>query len=63
VNKTCAQWFTALWVSQEHSPSGSFEELAPLFDRPYNVAYWLTTNPKQAEDLAQETSAKALKAS
>jgi RNA polymerase sigma-70 factor, ECF subfamily len=42
--------------------SESFEELAmPLFDQLFNFAHWLTQNREEAEDLVQETYAKALK--
>jgi RNA polymerase sigma-70 factor (ECF subfamily) len=38
-----------------------FEELAmPLFDQLYNFACWLTQDRTEAEDLVQETYAKAL---
>jgi len=44
------------------SQPDSFEELAmPLFDQLYNFAQWLTQNREEAEDLVQETYAKALK--
>lgn len=40
----------------------TFEELAmPLFDQLYNFAHWLAQDRSEAEDLVQETYAKALK--
>jgi len=49
-------------VSAADLQPDSFEELAmPLFDQLYNFAHWLTRNRDDAEDLVQETYAKALK--
>ncbi len=46
----------------ESSSSESFEQLAmPHFERLYNFACWLTHDRQEAEDLVQETYAKALK--
>jgi len=44
------------------APPSHFEDLAmPLFDSLYNFAHWMTQNREEAEDLVQETYAKALK--
>jgi len=54
--------FHRVYVSGTEPQSGSFEELAtPLFDQLYNFAHWLTRDRDEAEDLVQETYAKALK--
>jgi|HubBroStandDraft_5_1064220.scaffolds.fasta_scaffold88858_2 RNA polymerase sigma-70 factor (ECF subfamily) len=61
-NNPIVRWFTLVCVSEERSLSGSFEELAlPLFERLYNFAQWLTQDRQEAEDLVQETYAKALR--
>jgi RNA polymerase sigma-70 factor (ECF subfamily) len=49
-------------VSEESLPPETFEQLAmPYFERLYNFACWLTQDRHEAEDLVQETYAKALK--
>src|SRR5258708_7718745 len=61
-NKTCSRWFTLVCVSEGRLPSETFEQLAmPHFERLYNFACWLTHDRHEAEDLVQETYAKALK--
>jgi RNA polymerase sigma-70 factor (ECF subfamily) len=49
-------------VREERLTAATFEELAmPLFDQLYNFAQWLTQDRAEAEDLVQETYAKALR--
>lgn len=61
-NKPAAWMFYYVDVSGADSKIESFEELAmPLFDQLYNFAQWMTHNREEAEDLVQETYAKALK--
>jgi RNA polymerase sigma-70 factor, ECF subfamily len=51
-----------VYLTRLDAQPDSFEELAmPLFDQLYNFAHWLTQNREEAEDLVQETYAKALK--
>ena len=49
-------------VSDQRLPTATFEDLAlPLFDQLYNFARWLTQDSAEADDLVQETYAKALR--
>jgi RNA polymerase sigma-70 factor (ECF subfamily) len=49
-------------VSDQRLPAATFEDLAlPLFDQLYNFAHWLAQDTAEAEDLVQETYAKALR--
>jgi RNA polymerase sigma-70 factor (ECF subfamily) len=49
-------------VSDQRLPTATFEDLAlPLFDQLYNFARWLTEDSAEADDLVQETYAKALR--
>ncbi len=51
-----------MYVREARPQSVSFEDLAmPLFNQLYNFAHWLTHDRVEAEDLVQETYAKALR--
>ena len=50
-------------VPDQRVSAAKFEELAlPLFEQLYNFAHWLAQDASEAEDLVQETYAKALRA-
>jgi len=49
-------------VAEERLTVATFEDLAmPLFDQLFNFAHWLAQDRTEAEDLVQETYAKALR--
>jgi RNA polymerase sigma-70 factor, ECF subfamily len=49
-------------VPDQRLPAANFADLAlPVFDQLYNFAHWLTQDRHEAEDLVQETYAKALR--
>ncbi len=61
-NKTPVLWFNLVSMSGVVPQPNLFEELAmPLFAQLYNFAHWLTQDRDEAEDLVQETYAKALR--
>src|SRR6202035_2547249 len=49
-------------IRESGPQTSTFEDLAlPLLPSLYNVAFWLSRNPTDAEDLVQETLLKALR--
>jgi RNA polymerase sigma-70 factor (ECF subfamily) len=51
-----------MWKLRNQRNKPEFETLAlPLFDSLYNFAHWLSQDRHEAEDLVQETFAKALR--
>ena len=61
-NKKAKSPVYAMEVPDQRLPAANFEDLAmPLFDQLYNFAHWLTHDTAEAEDLVQETYAKALR--
>jgi RNA polymerase sigma-70 factor, ECF subfamily len=61
-NKTSLGAVYAMEVSDQRVSAATFADLAlPLFDQLYNFARWLTQDVSEADDLVQETYAKALR--
>ena len=61
-NKTESSAVYAIEVPDQRLPAATFEDLAlPLFGQLSNFAHWLTHDKTEAEDLVQETYAKALR--
>src|SRR3954467_7697138 len=61
-NKKAASGVYAMEVPDQRVSPATFADLAlPLFDQLYNFAHWLTQDRHEAEDLVQETYAKALR--
>jgi RNA polymerase sigma-70 factor (ECF subfamily) len=59
----CTHYFEVNYTMPSPVPSSAFEQLAlPLLPALYSHAYWLCRNHTEAEDLAQETIAKSLRA-
>jgi len=56
------RWFAFVCMPERTCHRIPFEQLVmPYFDSLYNFACWLTPRPHEAEDLVQETYARALK--
>src|SRR5215467_847568 len=61
-NKNAESAVYAREVPDQRLPDATFEDLAlPLFDQLYNFARWMAKDDAEAEDLVQETYAKALR--